>query len=80
MHLQAFPFGIMTLSVRNANLWDARSQEIRCYADRFALVVEEAIRKRESQLGFELDEDDVKSLVGILRIKYCGPQGMIGPC
>ena len=47
---------------------------------RFARVVQEAIAKREEQLGFELDKEDIDSLVGILRIKYCGPQGQIGPC
>ncbi|KAL1523162.1 hypothetical protein AB1Y20_018117 [Prymnesium parvum] len=47
---------------------------------KFARVVEEAVRKREEKLGFALDKDDIESLVGILRVKYCGPQGMIGPC
>ena len=42
--------------------------------------MQEAIAKREEQLGFELDKEDIDSLVGILRIKYCGPQGQIGPC
>lgn len=50
------------------------------YDFRFDLIVQENIKKREAKLGFELDKDDIESLVSVLRLKYCGPQGMIGPC
>lgn len=47
---------------------------------KFEDVVAKAVAKREATLGFELDEADIKELRGILRIKYCGPEGLIGPC
>lgn len=47
---------------------------------RFADVLAQRVAKREKDLGFTLDADDIKELEGILRIKYCGPDGLIGPC
>lgn len=47
---------------------------------RFADVVAKTAKKREADLGFALDAEDIKELEGILRIKYCGPEGLIGPC
>ena len=47
---------------------------------KFLAIVRQKIAEREAYLGFELDADDVKELVKPLRVKYCGPQGLIGPC
>ena len=34
----------------------------------------------EAEYGFELDADDIKQIEGVLRNKYCGKEGLIGPC
>lgn len=47
---------------------------------RFAEIVAKTVEKREAAFGFELDERDIRSLEDVLRIKYCGPTGLIGPC
>lgn len=47
---------------------------------RFAAIVQQTVAKREAEYGFKLDADDIKELSGVLRIKYCGPTGLIGPC
>jgi hypothetical protein len=47
---------------------------------RFRRVVLERIAEREAKLGFRLEEDDIYDLVRVLRDRYCGPQGVIGPC
>ena len=47
---------------------------------RFADVLAQTVEKKEAQLGFELEPDMVKDLEKILRVRYCGPDGLIGPC
>ena len=47
---------------------------------RFQAIVAETARKREADFGFELDDDDIRQIEEVLRPKYCGPQGLIGPC
>tara|TARA_B110001452_G_scaffold236640_1_gene216043 strand:+ start:677 stop:1339 length:663 start_codon:yes stop_codon:yes gene_type:complete len=47
---------------------------------KFAAIVQQKVAEREAKLGFELDADDIKDLEKPLRIKYCGPSGLIGPC
>lgn len=47
---------------------------------RFLSIVAETVAKREADYGFELDLDDIKQVESVLRVKYCGPQGLIGPC
>ena len=47
---------------------------------KFADIVKQKVAEREAKLGFELDDDDIKDLEKPLRIKYCGPSGLIGPC
>ena len=47
---------------------------------RFRAIVMETARKREAEYGFELDASDIKQIESVLRPKYCGPQGLIGPC
>ena len=46
----------------------------------FASVVMARIAEREEKLGFELDQEDIVQMVKALRVTYCGPEGMIGPC
>ena len=43
--------------------------------ERFVKILAETVDKREKEYGFELDADDIKQIEGVLRIKYCGPQG-----
>ena len=59
------------------NYGDVDVQEARA---RFADIVARTVAKREADLGFELDKDDIKSLISVLATKYCGPAGLIGPC
>jgi len=47
---------------------------------RFRQIVQDTARKREAELGFKLDEEDVAQIADSLRAKYCGPAGLIGPC
>ena len=47
---------------------------------RFNDILAETVARREAEYGFELDADDIKQVESVLRIKYCGPQGLIGPC
>ena len=47
---------------------------------RFRQILFETVVKREQEYGFELDADDIKQVETVLRVKYCGPQGLIGPC
>jgi len=47
---------------------------------RFQAIVAETARKREADFGFELDADDIRQIEEVLRPKYCGPSGLIGPC
>jgi hypothetical protein len=47
---------------------------------RFAAIVAQTVEKREAQFGFKLDADDIKEIEKVLRPKYCGPSGLIGPC
>lgn len=47
---------------------------------RFLKIVADTVAKREAEFGFELDLDDIKQVESVLRNKYCGPQGLIGPC
>ncbi len=47
---------------------------------RFQAIVAETAKKREADFGFELDDDDIRQIEAVLRPKYCGPQGLIGPC
>ena len=47
---------------------------------RFAEIVLQTVEKREREFGFELDAADVKQIADVLRVKYCGPEGLIGPC
>lgn len=47
---------------------------------KFAEIVRQKVTEREAKLGFELDAEDIKDLEQGLRVKYCGPSGLIGPC
>lgn len=47
---------------------------------RFLKILSETVDKREAEYGFELDANDIKQIESVLRVKYCGPQGLIGPC
>ena len=47
---------------------------------RFRAIVMETVKKREADFGFELDADDIKQVEAVLRPKYCGKEGLIGPC
>ena len=47
---------------------------------RFMEIVADTVAKREAEYGFELDADDIKQIEAVLRIKYCGKEGLIGPC
>ena len=47
---------------------------------KFAEIMKQKVAEREAKLGFELDADDIKELEKAQRLKYCGPQGLIGPC
>ena len=47
---------------------------------RFQEIVVETVMKREAEYGFELDANDVKQIESVLRVKYCGKEGLIGPC
>lgn len=47
---------------------------------RFADMLAQTVAKQEAQTGFTLDASDVRELEAILRVKYCGPEGLIGPC
>lgn len=47
---------------------------------RFADIVMQTVAKREAEYGFQLDSDDVRQIADVLRVKYCGPEGLIGPC
>jgi hypothetical protein len=47
---------------------------------RFNEILYETVARREADYGFELDAADIKNLEGVLRIKYCGREGLIGPC
>lgn len=47
---------------------------------KFAEIMKQKVAEREAKLGFELDADDIKELEKAQRVKYCGPQGLIGPC
>jgi len=47
---------------------------------RFAEIVMQTVAKREAEFGFELDASDVRQIADVLRVKYCGPEGLIGPC
>jgi len=59
------------------NFGEASSDEAR---RKFAEIVKSKVADREKQLGFELDADDIRDLEQGLRVKYCGPTGLIGPC
>lgn len=48
--------------------------------ERFAMIVRQTVQKREAEFGFELDADDIKQIEAVLRPKYCGKAGLIGPC
>jgi len=48
--------------------------------ERFAMIVRQTVEKREREFGFELDAADIKQIEDVLRPKYCGPAGLIGPC
>ena len=47
---------------------------------RYLSILFETVAKREAEYGFELDAKDIQQVDSVLRIKYCGPQGLIGPC
>ena len=47
---------------------------------RFADIVAQTVAKREQEYGFELDANDVRQIADVLSVKYCGPEGLIGPC
>lgn len=47
---------------------------------RFREIVMQTARKREAEYGFELDAADIKQIEDVLRPKYCGKEGLIGPC
>lgn len=47
---------------------------------RFLEILAETVAKREEEYGFELDANDIKQIESVLRIKYCGKEGLIGPC
>ena len=47
---------------------------------RFLEILFDTVAKREAEYGFELDADDIKQIEGVLRNKYCGKEGLIGPC
>ena len=47
---------------------------------RFKEIVRKTVQKREADFGFELDAADIKQIEDVLRPKYCGPAGLIGPC
>ena len=40
----------------------------------------DTVLKREAEYGFELDANDIKQIESVLRVKYCGKEGLIGPC
>jgi len=47
---------------------------------RFMKIVFDTAKKREYDYGFEIDDEDIQQIEEVLRPKYCGPQGLIGPC
>ena len=47
---------------------------------RFEEILFDTVAKREAEYGFELDAEDIKQIESVLRVKYCGKEGMIGPC
>ena len=47
---------------------------------RFQDIVVDTVLKREAEYGFELDANDIKQIESVLRVKYCGKEGLIGPC
>ena len=47
---------------------------------RFREILLKTVKQREAEYGFELDADDIKQIEGVLRNKYCGKEGLIGPC
>jgi len=55
-------------------------QDVEQAQERFAAIVAATVEKRESKLGFELDKEDIINIERVLRNKYCGPNGLIGPC
>lgn len=47
---------------------------------RYLAILGETVARREAEYGFELDAKDIAQIDSVLRIKYCGPTGLIGPC
>jgi len=47
---------------------------------RFLEILSDTVAKREAEYGFELDAGDIKQIESVLRLKYCGKEGLIGPC
>lgn len=47
---------------------------------RFRDILLKTVKQREAEYGFELDANDIKQVEQVLRIKYCGKEGLIGPC
>ena len=47
---------------------------------RFNEILAETVARREAEYGFELDANDIRNIADVLRVKYCGKEGLIGPC
>lgn len=48
--------------------------------EKFARIALEEIARKEAKLGFELDNEAKSAIVQLLRSRYCGKDGLIGPC
>ena len=48
--------------------------------EKFARIALEEIADKEAKLGFELDNEAKSAIVQLLRSRYCGKDGLIGPC
>ena len=48
--------------------------------ERFQEILYSTVEKQEAFLGFKLKEEEIEGLAKVLRNKYCGPAGLIGPC
>ena len=48
--------------------------------EKFARIALEEIARKEAKLGFELDNEAKSAIIQLLRSRYCGKDGLIGPC
>jgi len=77
---QAPPQQAQALGLSGGGSQNAGEVDVAGAKARFRAIVLQTAEVREREYGFELDAADIKQIENALRPKYCGPQGLIGPC